>query len=71
LLGFFDVDWEGDVDKIKSTSNFVFLLRGGEVSWGSKKKACVALSTTKIKYVALSQPTRETIWLQELLNEFL
>jgi hypothetical protein len=71
LLGYSDADWAGDTNKRKSTSGFVFLLGGGAVSWGSKKQACVALSTTEAEYVALSQATREAIWLQELLNEFL
>jgi hypothetical protein len=37
LLGYYDVDWAGDMDNRKSTSGFVFLLGGGAVSWGSRK----------------------------------
>jgi len=71
LLGFCDANWAGDVDKRKSTSSFVFLLRGGAINSRSKKQASVALSTTEAEYVALSQATPEAIWLQESQNEFL
>ena len=63
IIGYTNVDWAGDIEKCKSTSGFIFLLGNGAISWGSKKKACVALSTMEAKYVAFSQETREAIWL--------
>ena len=71
IIGYTDADWAGDIEKRKSTSGFIFLLGNGAISWGSKKQACVALSTTEAEYVALSQATREAIWLQKLMCEFL
>jgi len=45
LVGYTDSDWCGDkVDK-RSTSGFVFLLSGAPISWSSRKKDVVALST--------------------------
>ena len=71
IIGYTDADWAGDVLRRKSTSGFIFLLGNGAISWGSKKQACVALSTTEAEYVALSQATREAVWLQKLMCEFL
>lgn len=71
IIGYTDVDWAGDIEKRKSTSGFIFLLGNGVVSWSSKKQASVTLSTTEAEYVALSQATREAIWLQKLVGEFL
>lgn len=47
IIGYTAVDWTCDVEKRKSTSRFIFLLGNGAVSWGRKKQACVALSTTE------------------------
>jgi len=47
IHGFVDADWAGDLDQRKSTSGYVFKLFGGAVSWMSKKKSVVALSTTE------------------------
>jgi hypothetical protein len=38
------------------------------VSWSSKKKSCVALSTTEAKYVAACAAYREAVWLRKLLS---
>ena len=36
-----------------STSGYVFIVGGGAVMWGSRKQTSVALSSIKVKYVAL------------------
>ena len=71
IVGYTDADWAGDVMRRKSTSGFIFLLGNGAISWGSKNQACVALSTTEAKYIALSQATREVVWLQKLMCKLL
>ena len=69
LIGYSDADWAGDVDDRHSTSENVFLLAKGAVSWLSKKQATVALSTAEAEYVALSAATQEAIWLRRLLTD--
>lgn len=69
LTGYSDADWAGDMDDRHSTSENVFLLAGGAVSWLSKKQATVALSTAEAEYVALSAATQEAIWLPRLLAD--
>ena len=66
---FSDADWSGDLDDRKSTSGYVFMMSGAAISWNSKKQSCVALSTAEAEYVALSQASQESIWLQRLLME--
>src|SRR5271163_3702934 len=48
---------------------YIFYLSGGAISWSSKRQATVALSSTEAEYMALSQATREAIWLRTLLAE--
>jgi hypothetical protein len=47
LNGFSNADWVGDMDERKSTTCYAFTLGSGVISWISKKKPLVALSTTK------------------------
>ena len=49
--GFVDVDWDGDLDHIRSTSGYVFNLFGGAISWMRKRQVVLALSTTEAKYM--------------------
>jgi hypothetical protein len=37
------------------------------ISWISRKKTYVALSTTEVKYIAVSVAICEVVWLQKLL----
>lgn len=69
LVGYLDSDWAGDDSDIKSISGFVFTLNGGSISYGSKKQAVVALSSTKTEYMALSLAAQKVIWLQLFLTE--
>src|SRR5262249_43212859 len=51
------------------TPGYVFLIAGGSVSSSSKKQPTVALSTTEAEYMALTQATKEAIWIRQLLSE--
>ena len=67
--GFIDVDWAGDLDQRRSTSEYVFSLFGGAISWMSKKQVVVALSTTEVEYMAATHASKEVVWLQRLCLE--
>jgi hypothetical protein len=69
LSGYVDADWASDVNDRKSTSGFVFMLGGAAISWGSKKQASVALSSTEAEYIAASHAAKEAVWLRRLLTE--
>ena len=53
-------------DDHKSTSGYIFLASGGAITWKSKKQTTIALSSTKAKYVALSEMAHEACWLRNL-----
>ncbi|GKC94676.1 zinc finger, CCHC-type containing protein [Tanacetum coccineum] len=50
-----------------SASTEVFLLRGGAISWASKKKICITGSIIKYEFVALATASKEAEWLKNLL----
>jgi hypothetical protein len=65
-----DSNFAGDLDKRSSTSEYVFTLAGGAISWMSKLQNNVSLSTTEAKYVAASHACKEAVWLKGLFGEF-
>lgn len=69
LHGYSDADWAGDIESRRSTSDYVFVLNGGCVSWRSKKQRSVALSSTEAEYMALSEATQEAVWLKTFVSE--
>jgi hypothetical protein len=68
LYGFSDAAF-ANADDRRSISGYVFLVGGGAITWGSKKQTTVALSSTEAEYVALSEASREAMWLRHLYGE--
>jgi hypothetical protein len=66
LLGYTDADYTGYFQTRQSTSGFIFLLNGDPVAWSSRRQPCVALSTTKAKFIAACKATKEGIWIRRL-----
>lgn len=64
-----DSDWAGDKESRKSTSGYIFMLNGGQMSWCSKRQSTVALSSTEAEYIALTLAAKEATWLWLLLTE--
>ena len=52
VVGYSDADFAGCLDTRKSTSECIFLLAGGAVSWRSAKQTLVTPSTFDAEYVA-------------------
>jgi hypothetical protein len=67
--GFTDAGY-ANYDDLKSTSGYVFLAAGSAITWRSKKQSVVALSTTEVEYVVISEAGREACWLRNLCEEF-
>jgi hypothetical protein len=59
----------GDFEDRRSTTGFVFIMGGGAISWSSKRQPTIALSTTKVEYMANTQATKETIWITKLMMD--
>jgi len=53
----------------KSYTGYVFTLGGAAISWKSRKQRTVALSTTEAEYQALTEATKESMYLRGLVYE--
>nr|GEW06904.1 zinc finger, CCHC-type [Tanacetum cinerariifolium] len=54
LEGYSDASWINHVEDSSSMSEWVFLLRGGAISWASKNQTCITGSTIECGFVALA-----------------
>ena len=61
LEGYENLDWAGSAIDRKSTSRCSFSMGSGVISWFSRKRSCVALSTAKAKYVATCSAICEVV----------
>eukprot|EP00253_Pinus_taeda_P011669 PITA_11669 len=68
LVGYTDSDWARSGDDRKSTSDYVFHMGSGAISWASKKQLIVALSTTEAEYVATTTATCQAVWIRRMLR---
>jgi len=64
LAGFSDASWE----TASSTSGWVVLWQSAAVSWGSRKQKCVALSTCEAEIIALSEASKDVVYLRKLVR---
>ncbi|RDX90095.1 hypothetical protein CR513_28079, partial [Mucuna pruriens] len=54
LVGYSNSDMVEDIDSKKSTLGYLIKFVGGVVTWQSKLQKCVALSTTKAEFIAIT-----------------
>ena len=69
LEGYVDSDWASSAIDSKSTSRCCFSMGSGVISWFSRRKSCVALSTAEAKYVTAYSASCEVVWIQKLLSD--
>lgn len=69
IQGYVDADHSGDRDSGRSTTGYVFTVAGTAVSWMSQLQKVVALSTTEAEYMAITEGSKEIIWLQGYMEE--
>ena len=67
MHGFTDADWAGSPTDRKGTSGGVFSIISTAVSWYSRKKRSVALSSSEAEYMATSLATCKAIWMRKIL----
>ena len=63
-----DSDWVRSAIYMKSTSGCFFSMGLGVISWFSRKKSYMALSTAEAEYVAACSTSCEAVWLRKLLS---
>ena len=61
IKGYVDSDFAGDLEKKKSTTGYVYTLAGGAISWVPNLQIVMALSTTKVVYIAPILACKEAI----------
>lgn len=71
LEGFVDADWASDTADRRSYTGFCYKLSGSVISYECKKQQTVALSSTEAEYMAVSEATKEAIYLKNLLSEII
>jgi hypothetical protein len=69
VLGYCDADCGGDLEDMRFTIGFIFMIGGGAISWSSKRQPTIALSTTEAEYMANTQATKEAIWITKLMTD--
>ncbi|PPQ81640.1 hypothetical protein CVT24_004199 [Panaeolus cyanescens] len=68
FVGCSDSDWGSDASDRRSVSGFAFFYVDSLVAWSATKQRSVALSTTEAEYYALTNATKEALWLRSFLS---
>ncbi|KAL6431962.1 hypothetical protein ACFW04_007412 [Cataglyphis niger] len=55
LIGYCDSDYVGDLEEIKSTSGYIFMLHGGPIVWSTSLQRVTALSSLEAEYMTISE----------------
>lgn len=71
VTGFVDADFSNNISDRKSFTGYVFMSNGGAVSWEARKQNCVALSSTEAEYIAISEASKEAVFIKGFLSEIL
>jgi hypothetical protein len=69
LTGYINSDFEGDLDKMRSLTGFIFTLGECAISWKSQLQPTVALSSTEAEYMTITEAIKEAIWLKAFVDE--
>ncbi len=67
VVGYADANHGTGIDDKRSVSGYVIKMMGGPVSWASRTQDVTATSTTESEFRALSDCSREALWVAKLL----
>ena len=68
VVGFNDFDYAGCIDNKRSTSDYIFMMAEGVVSWKSVKQTLTTSSTMETKYVTCYEAACHAIWLWNIIS---
>ena len=69
LYGLADANWATCTMDRRSYTGFCFIFAGAAISWESRKQRTVALSTAEAEYMALTDASKEAMYLKGLSND--
>ena len=69
LIAGTDSDWASDPYTRRSQTGFFLKLANGIFSWQSRAQKTIALSSTEAEYMAMSDCSRQVVWVRNLLAE--
>jgi Reverse transcriptase (RNA-dependent DNA polymerase) len=69
LMAYTDSDWAADKIRRWSITGYFFKLADGIISWRSHAQKTVALSSTEAEYMALSNCSRQAVWIKTMIEE--
>nr|GFA34532.1 retrovirus-related Pol polyprotein from transposon TNT 1-94 [Tanacetum cinerariifolium] len=69
VSGYSDSDYVADLDARRSLTGYVFTIGNSVVSWKATLQPSVALCTIEAEYMALTEATKEGIWLKGLIED--
>ena len=67
---FVDANHATGIDDKRSVSGYVLQVYGGPVSWASRTQQVTSTSSTESEYRALSDASKEVMWLTKILSYF-
>lgn len=70
LLAYSDANFAECKIEGKSNSGLICFINGGPIVWKCRKQTNVALSTCEAEYYAITEATKEVLWLHTLMNDF-
>ncbi|XP_020249277.1 uncharacterized protein LOC109826668 [Asparagus officinalis] len=69
LIAYVDSNYVGDIEDMKTTSGFVFILGYGALAWSSRKKTIVTLSTIEAKFVVAATCASQAVWMKRIIEK--
>ncbi|XP_040369503.1 secreted RxLR effector protein 161-like [Rosa chinensis] len=69
IKAYADASYKSDMDDLKSTSGYIFILGGGAVSWKTAKQSLTAASTFQAEYIAIFEATGHALWLKNFVSQ--
>jgi hypothetical protein len=71
LIGYTNSDCGGIIDDRKSTSRYTFHFGTGLVSWASRKKPILTLSSIEAEYIIATRTACQALWMRKMLKHLL
>jgi transposase InsO family protein/predicted aspartyl protease len=70
LEAYSDSDWANDRSDRKSNTGWLVTMNGGAISWSCRKQSMVTMSSAEAEYVALTETTKEVVWIKRVAQQF-